>query len=63
MQSHILNERQAAQYLSISVRTLQARRFKCQQPPFLKIGRSVRYRLDDLDVFVAEHVVAPSRAA
>ncbi|WP_243438983.1 helix-turn-helix transcriptional regulator [Fundidesulfovibrio soli] len=62
MNPHILDERQAAQFLGISVRTLQARRLKCQPPPFVKIGRSVRYRLADLERFIAENRIDPQAA-
>jgi hypothetical protein len=43
-----LNEQQAATFLAISPRTLQAWRVKGGGPKFLKIGASVRYRVEDL---------------
>lgn len=58
-----LTEKAAAEYLGLSVRTLQKRRFERQDPPYLKIGRSVRYRAEDLDKFLAAHRVDPVRAA
>ena len=62
MHSTLLDEHQAAQFLGLSVRTLQARRFLSKRPPFVKIGRSVRYRQDDLEHFVATHRVDPQAA-
>lgn len=56
--SQVVDERQAAAYLSLSVKTLQARRAAHRAPPFLKIGRSVRYRLQDLDDFLSAHRIA-----
>ncbi len=37
------NERQEAARLNVSVRTLQSWRTKGDGPPFVKLGRSVRY--------------------
>lgn len=55
----VVDEKQAASYLDLSVKTLQARRAAHKAPAFLKIGRSVRYRLADLDAFLAAHRVDP----
>lgn len=56
-----LTERAAADYVGLSVRTLQKRRFERQDPPYLKIGRSVRYRLEDLDTFLEAHRIDPHK--
>jgi predicted DNA-binding transcriptional regulator AlpA len=49
----LLNERQAAQLLGWSVSALQQRRFRGQEPRYLKLGgRSVRYELDALKEFI-----------
>ena len=58
-----LTERAAADYTGLSVRTMQKRRFERQDPPYLKIGRSVRYKLEDLDAFLAAHRVDPQSGA
>lgn len=50
--SKIMNEKQAAQYVGLSQRTLQAYRFKRKPPTYIKVGRAVRYRQDDLDDFL-----------
>lgn len=57
----VLDEKQAADYVGLSVRTLQSRRFNSLTPAFLKLGRSVRYRLTDLDAFLEAHRVDPAR--
>ncbi len=44
----LLNEKQAARLLSISFRTLQAWRRIGSGPSFIKLGRAVRYRQQDL---------------
>jgi hypothetical protein len=45
-------EQQAAALLKVSVKTLQGWRCRGGGPRFVKIGRSVRYQLADLDAFV-----------
>ena len=43
-----LNEKQLAARWGVSVRTLQTARVKGTGAPFIRIGRSVRYRLEDV---------------
>ena len=57
--SNHLCERDAATYLAgetvpISVRTLQRWRQEGIGPIFIKVGRAVRYRREDLDRFLEE---------
>ena len=47
-----LSEEQAADILGFTVKTLQKRRWERKAPPFLKIGRLVRYRLSDIQAFL-----------
>ena len=44
----IMNERQAAEYVQLSVRTLQNMRVRGGGPAFVKAGARVLYELDDL---------------
>ena len=55
----VVDEKQAAAYVNLSVKTLQARRAAHKAPAFLKIGRSVRYRMADLETFLAACRVDP----
>lgn len=55
----LLTEQQAAQFLGLSISTLQKRRFESKQPPYLKISRSVRYKLADLEAFAASCRINP----
>lgn len=48
----LLNEREAAAHLGVSIRTLQDKRLRGGGPRFVKIFRSVKYRRADLDAFV-----------
>ena len=42
-QDSLLTEAKAAKFLAVSVRTLQAWRTKGIGPPFVRLGRAVRY--------------------
>jgi excisionase family DNA binding protein len=44
-----LSTREAARVLGINRKTLEALRARGEGPPHLRIGRSVRYRREDLD--------------
>lgn len=54
-----LKEKQAAEYLGLSVKTLQAWRFYCKGPKYLKLGRAVRYQVEDLDQFKGTSTITP----
>lgn len=44
----IVSEREAAYMLGLSVKTLQARRHRHLPPNYYKVGRSIRYKVNDL---------------
>ena len=48
----LLNERQTAALLHVSVKSLQGWRVQGVGPPFVKLGRCVRYAVPDLEAFV-----------
>lgn len=52
-----LNENQAAEFLGVSVRTLQAWRVRGGGPRYIKIGRTVRYQRRELLTFQEAHTV------
>ncbi|MBP3729938.1 MAG: helix-turn-helix domain-containing protein [Mailhella sp.] len=54
-----VNEREAAEILGFSVRTLQNRRYLGQPPTYVKLGRTIRYKLADLEAFLMSSTVAP----
>ncbi len=53
----LLTEAQTAEILNVSMRTLQAWRLKDQGPPFVRFGRSIRYRRDQLLDWISAHTV------
>jgi hypothetical protein len=57
------NENQAAEFLGVSVRTLQAWRVRGGGPPYVKIGRAVRYQRRTLVNFQEEHTVTSTSEA
>jgi len=49
----LLDEKQAAKYLTVSPGTLSVwRRVGRYSLPFVKVGRTVRYRLSDVDTWL-----------
>lgn len=53
-----VDEDAAAARIGLAVSTLQKKRVSGDGPPFVKLGRAVRYRLADLDAWVAARVVS-----
>lgn len=55
----LLNEAEAAQALSVPVKTLQ--NWRCTRrkdsPPFVKLGALVRYKLSDLERYVKRQTI------
>jgi predicted DNA-binding transcriptional regulator AlpA len=53
--SEVTDTKGAATRTGLSVATLEKKRVYGNGPAFLKLGRSVRYRVADLDRWLAEH--------
>ena len=58
-----LNENQAAEFLGLSVRTLQAWRVRSGGPRYVKIGRAVRYQRGQLVAFQQAHTFSSTTEA
>lgn len=56
--THVTDTHGAAERTGLAVATLEKLRCTGRGPRFAKIGRSVRYRVMDLDEWVAAHLVA-----
>ena len=52
MNDFLLSQTEAAKFLSMSPKTLAKWRWSGEGPPFVKLGRSVRYLHDDLIQYV-----------
>ncbi|MBG52200.1 MAG: hypothetical protein CML99_07250 [Rhodobiaceae bacterium] len=52
LQRSILTTTEAAAYLGLAISTLNKWRCYGDGPQFVKLGRAVRYKRDDLDCFV-----------
>lgn len=56
--SPLVTEKVAAEVLGVAVGTLQVWRCLRRYPlPYTKIGRAVRYRVEDLDEFIRSRTV------
>jgi predicted DNA-binding transcriptional regulator AlpA len=54
----LLNQKQAAHVLGMSVRTLERHRVAGTGPRWARLGRLVRYRQSDLDAWVERNLRA-----
>jgi len=59
--SQMMNERQAAEMMGFTVSKLRADRLKGIGCPYYRIRRAVRYRLADVEAFLAEYRIEPER--
>lgn len=57
MHHALLSTEEAAVYLSISPETLKKARAKRQGPPFIKIGRCIRYSPYELEKYLVINTV------
>ncbi|MBP2437243.1 hypothetical protein JOF34_001829 [Microbacterium amylolyticum] len=57
----LLNEHDAAMWLTVSVGSLRAWRGQGTGPRYIKVGAQVRYRPGDLDAYLESQLCEPSR--
>jgi hypothetical protein len=55
---HVIAERDAAEYIGLSIAYLRAARRLGRGPAYLRLGRSIRYRVVDLDRWLTAHLVS-----
>ena len=59
----LLNEKEAAVLIGVSVKTLQARRYLGQEPAFIRLsGKAVRYKQSDIEAWINASRVEPRNA-
>lgn len=58
-QRNLLNEKQAAEQLGVSVRTMQWWRANNKGPEYVKVEKLVRYRQEGLNDYLDANIVAP----
>ncbi len=56
-----LNETRVAELMGLAVQTLRNWRYLRKGPPYLKIGRSVRYKSDDIDNYLTSKKIDPEK--
>ena len=54
----LLSQREAATLLHLSERTLERFRVSGTGPKFVRLGRSIRYRLADIEAHIASRTVS-----
>lgn len=59
----LLNEKEVAKQLGVSLACLQRWRWRKEGPPYVKLGSAVRYRPEDLDAFVRANLQPTAGAA
>ena len=59
----IISETQAAQILGRAVQTLRNDRHLKKGPPYIKLGRSVRYLISDLHHYIEKNRIDPEAAS
>jgi hypothetical protein len=55
--SHSVTEREASHYINLTVAYLRKARQQGRGPAYLRIGRTIRYRIEDLDAWLLAHRV------
>jgi excisionase family DNA binding protein len=53
---YLMKQKEAAELLGVSGRTLEGWRLHGGGPLYVKVGRSVRYRLSDLNAWIEQRV-------
>jgi hypothetical protein len=56
IETKLLCEKTAAKMLGLSTSTLQKARVRGDGIPYIKLGHAVRYRLQDIEFFIAKNI-------
>lgn len=56
--THLLDEKKTAEILGLSIQTLRNDRAAKRRIPYIKIGKSVRYRPEDIAALIESHRIS-----
>ena len=59
LKAKVVTEKVAAEMIGLSVKTLQNHRYLGLPPTYVKLGKSIRYRVADLQAYLDECTVMP----
>ena len=59
LKTKVVTEKVAAEMIGLSVKTLQNHRYLGLPPTYVKLGKSIRYRVADLQTYLDECTVMP----
>ena len=59
MEKMFLTEQEVARLMSLSLQTLRNWRFQGRELPYVKCGRAVRYRYDDVLGYMEDRLIVP----
>lgn len=57
----LLTQDQAAAYLGMTGPALAQRRTRGDGPPYVKVGKFIRYRATDIDAWLSAHLINPEQ--
>ena len=63
MSDRTVRETEAAEIVGAAVQTMRNNRHLGKGPPYLKLGKSVRYRVSDLIEYLEKHRIDPESAS
>ncbi len=63
MTQHLLTPTEVADYLGVPIKTLYAWRHRGRGPQALRVGKHLRYRLGDVETWLAQQADQPVPAA
>jgi len=59
IQDSLILEEEAAKIIGRSIQTMRNDRHLCRGLPYIKIGRSVRYSLQDIQEYIQKNRIVP----
>jgi hypothetical protein len=65
MSTKLVGTKEASKIIGLSESALRQGRMNgvrkkcCPTPPYVKLGRAIRYSIEDLDKFIEEHRIVP----